>query len=287
MGQALGLIFSSPIVNPLSLPPHKTTIHKCVLSSDGLFALSASSDNTTIMWNTRVPERPAGVIPIAKESCPIHNSQASALSADGFVALTVFDQIAYVWKLSTSGFDRAGYFRTLEGHRGYIQGSALSFDGSRALTVAYDMKGFVWDVDSGNKLAVMELSGGLPKGCSLSADGMTALTGPASRSGKTELWDLREVNEGKSQKICDLGLVILESVLSANGRVALTASDPTKAYTVWDIDAEGKREKITPRCELVERRDGSVQLCACALSFDGSLAVTATRYRLVKDSVGL
>jgi len=134
------------------LEGHTDAIRAVVLSADGGHAVSCSWDRTVRVWDLD-GNQPPYILERHTEAI-----RAVALSADGKrVAFSRYDNnyggngehTLRVWDLKGDE-----PLRVLKGHASWIWAVALSSDGKRAVSGSWDNTLRVWDLESGNCLAV-------------------------------------------------------------------------------------------------------------------------------------
>lgn len=223
---------------------HTGWVHQCALSADGRLALSASSDHTLRIWDVplstaRFDQTTGMRKPRAKRV------QHCALSADGRVAVSVStdaskhnEDALRVWNPA-----KGDLLYTLQGEFANSAHCALSADGrlifSDSVRYLNTAPVRTWDTTSGRALRVFKHYTGEVGGCALSADGRLALF-----AAEQNPWG---------------GMFHL--------LVSPTSSPSERRYLyLWDT--------ITGRTVRRIKVPGS-QVHDCALSADGSLALTA------------
>ncbi len=160
--------------------------------------------------------------------------------------------------------------RRLEGHIGFVHSLALSGDGRRALTGAWDATVRYWDVDAGRELRCFSRRDGIDQSIycvAISPDGRRGLAG--SRAGTVWFWDLETGTELGRCKI-----PILESfgptclAFSPDGRQALVGGYDGIAR-VWDTAPWMERKRL-------EHGKGLWSVC---FSPDGRQVLTGGGYK--------
>lgn len=141
-------------------------------------------------------------------------------------------------------------------HRGDVRGCAIDAAGKRAISVTSDRRLHVWSVQTGERLANLDL-GSWAEGCAISADGTRAVVGAGNR---VSLWDL---DAHKSLAHHDDHGEVLTVSMSADGNTVLSA-DRDGIVRMWRVDRD-RRSQLG--------RQGAVVRCS-AISADGRLGIT-------------
>ena len=158
---------------------HDGAIMGLALSADGRWAISASTDETLILWDVS-----SGSIVRRFEGHggAVHDV---ALSADGRWAMSgSTDGTLQLWDVSSGSI-----VRRFEGHGGAVHSLVLSADGHLAMSGSADESLLLWDVDSGSILRRYRGHGGAVQSVALSPDERTLLSGSADKG--VILWDVK------------------------------------------------------------------------------------------------
>jgi WD40 repeat protein/serine/threonine protein kinase len=125
----------------------------------------------------------------------------------------------------------------LEGHAGGVLSVALSAEGRRALSTSRVGILTVWEVETGEKLRVIECDRHNVSAGALSADGCRIIA--AFADGSLKVWDVDTGSE--LQKFFGHDKRVIDVALSSDGRRAVSASGVSpSAYgslKVWDVDS--------------------------------------------------
>ena len=237
------------------LEGHSGWVRGCALSSDGKTGLSASYDQTLIVWDIE-----SGV---ERRRLEGHSGFVSgcALSSDGKTGLSASsDRTLIVWDIE-SGVER----RRLEGHSDLVSGCALSSDGKTGLSASSDQTLIVWDIESGVERRRLEGHSDLVSGCALSSDGKTGLS--ASEDQTLIVWDIESGVERR--RLEGHSGWVRGCALSSDGKTGLSASED-QTLIVWDIESGVERRRL-------EGHNGEVN--SCALSSDGKTGLSASSDR--------
>ncbi len=136
------------------------------VTSDGRFAVSASSDDTLKVWGLDTGE--------AHRTLKGHTDGVSgvAVTSDGRFAVSAsYDDTLKMWELDTGHV-----LRTLAGHTSHVTGVAVTSDGRFAVSASHDKTLRVWDLRTGALLVVMEAQAPLWC-CAVTHSGRTFLAG--------------------------------------------------------------------------------------------------------------
>ncbi|MCP4697748.1 MAG: CHAT domain-containing protein [Gammaproteobacteria bacterium] len=233
-------------------------------SPDGSRVLTASSDKTARVWDTRRGKTLAvlrghceGYVP-KKRSLHTCRVITATFSPDGSRVVTASsDGTARLWDVK-SGVGLV----VLRGHEDIVWNAAFSPDGSQVVTVGGDDKTVrLWDVSSGEALAVLRghCEGHVPEAkydtcgvgtAAFSPDGSQVVT--ASSVETVRLWD---TDRGEVLAVlrghgCDeYGCAVNSATFSPDGSRVITASND-KTLRIWkatgEVDAEEMIGKIVP-----------------------------------------
>jgi WD40 repeat protein len=165
---------------------HTGPVQGVAVAPDGRTALSASADNTLLLWDLESGEI---IHRLEGHEDTVHSvaflpEGDRALSASG-------DGTLILWDLETGGGD-GRILSCLEGHDGAVYSIAISPDGRTALSGSADGTLILWDLEAGdaNRCILRRLEGheDAVYSVAISPDGRTALSGSADRS--VILWDI-------------------------------------------------------------------------------------------------
>ncbi len=228
---------------------HTDAITGLVFSPDGKTALSASADQTLILWDVftgKVIRRFEG-----------HTQEVLgvAFNPDGKTALSSSaDKTLILWDIATGQV-----IRRLEGHTGPVTCVTFSPDGKTALSSSADKTLILWDIATGQVIRHLEGHTGIVLSVTFSPDGKTALSSSADRT--LILWDIATGNsirrlEGHTD-------IVASASFSPDGKTALSSSfDHT--LILWDVATaqilhrfQGHREAVN---SVAFSRDGRTAL---------------------------
>ncbi|HEX5751249.1 MAG TPA: SIR2 family protein [Archangium sp.] len=158
--------------------------------------------------------------------------------------------------------------RTLEGHRGWVRGCAVTPDGRRVVSASDDKTLKVWDVETGQELATLRGHEGWVMGCVVTPDGRRVVS--ASEDKTLKVWDVetgQELVTSRGHEAAVNGCVVMP-----DGRHMVSASDD-ESLKVWEVDT-GK--------ELATLRGHVGGVMGCAVMPDGRRVVSASYDKTLK-----
>jgi WD40 repeat protein len=143
-------------------------------SPDGQYVVTASLDGTSLIWDARTAKL---VRVLRGHSQPVTDA---AFSPDGAHVVTVsWDKTARIWNAES-----AQEIAVLKGHEGFIWEVTFSPSGRRFVTAGWD-SARIWDVKTGNAVAVLKNFGG---SAAFSSDERRLVT--SSQGGRVRIWPL-------------------------------------------------------------------------------------------------
>jgi WD40 repeat protein len=163
------------------------------ISADGSRAVSAGDDGTVTVWDlttaTAILRRRTWAV------------NGVAISADGSRAVSAGDDgTVKAWDVTTGAVDttlsprrsRRWFSIRYGGHKGRVNGVAISADGSRAVSAGDDGTVRMWDLTTGTGIGKLEGHIGPARGVAISADGSLAVSGGYDRT--VRVWDVMTSN---------------------------------------------------------------------------------------------
>ncbi len=199
---------------------HTNAVFAVAFSPDGKTALSASADQTLILWDVasgnnirRFIGHASGVVGVA-------------FSPDGRTALSGADDGTMIlWDVASGEA-----IRRFQGHTATVTGVRFSADGKVALSGSYDQTLIMWDVETGQALRRLTGQNTPVTTAAMSPDGKTALSG--STDGNIFLWDLASGQiirrfQGHTDTVSWV-------VFSPDGKTGLSGS-LDKTLILWDV----------------------------------------------------
>jgi hypothetical protein len=122
--------------------------------------------------------------------------------------------------------------RLLKGHSDRVWSAAFSDDGKLVVTASSDKTARIWEVASGNQVAVLSHSARV-RSATFSGDGKRVVT--ASDDGTARIWD---VENGKEVATVRHAAEVMAAAFSGGGNQVVTASYD-KTALIWTQRAEG------------------------------------------------
>jgi WD40 repeat protein/tRNA A-37 threonylcarbamoyl transferase component Bud32 len=264
---------------------HTGKVTSAAMSTDGTRIVTGSADRTARVWNAGTGQT---LTELKGHTGPV---TSVALSADGSRIVTGSeDRTARVWEIPSrlaegtasakpEGFGRTGRSLTELKHKDEVVSVAISGDGSRVITAAYnkaaardktavviaarDRTARVWDAKTGQKLLELGRHQDGVTSVAFSADGRHIVTGSEDKSGR--VWDAAD-GWLEAQLMGHTGPVT-SIALSADGSRIVTGSED-RTVRVW----EGRLGQ--PLAQLTGHTGGVLSV---ALSADGARIVTGAQ----------
>jgi len=158
--------------------------------------------------------------------------------------------------------------RTLTGHSDSVAGCAISPDGKKVVSASWDETLKVWDLESGDEMAILKGHSGWVKGCAISPDGKKVVS--ASDDKTLKVWDLESGGEilplpGHSDSVN-------RCAISPDGKKVVSASDD-KTLKVWDLESGVELRTLGGHSDSVD---------GCAVSPDGKKVISASHDKTLK-----
>ncbi|WP_438038181.1 TIR domain-containing protein [Sorangium sp. So ce128] len=238
-----------------TLEGHSARINACAISPDGERIVSASSDGTLKVWDAAS----GGLLSTLEghtdgiNACAISPDGKRIVSGSSDRTLVVWDA-ASCTPLYALGEQRSpGCER--RGHDDGITACAISPDGERVVSTSYDKTLRVWDLASGEPLAVFAAHRDWGSACAISPDGERVVS--ASYDKTLKVWD---VASGRQLAVlAGHDDWVLSCAISPDGERVVSASHD-KTLKVWDV-ASG---------QVLSTLEGhSAGVYTCAISPDG------------------
>jgi len=273
---------------------HTAAVNGVAYSPDGARVVSASSDNTLIMWDAQTGaivhklEHHAGAVNsvayspdgslIASASTDktialwdaetgdfsreltghTERVNAIAFSPDGkILASASLDKTIIMWDVATGEI-----IRTFTGHTDEVLALTFSPDGKQILSGGIEVLPLLWDVETGEIIRPLEGHTNSIFSVAISPDGKIGITG--SRDQTLLMWNL-ETGEN-TRKLEGHTSPVRDIIFSADGKLLITASNDTNV-NLWNPQTG----------ELIRSMDGhQAEITSITLSPDGSRAITGS-----------
>jgi WD40 repeat protein len=203
-----------------SLEGHAGALNAVCLSSDGNYALSASSDKTLRLWEV------ASATCVRSFEGHAGFADSACLSLGGRYALSGgSDKTLKLWRV-----EDGKCLQTSEGHTGPVESVFLSADSRHALSGSSDATLKLWDAKSGLCLRTFQGHQDSVHSVALSLDGRYALSGSSDTTVK--VWS---VSTGACLRTLEGHTSLVSSVcFSLDGRQVLSGSWDT-TLKLWDV----------------------------------------------------
>lgn len=245
-----------------TLEGHSARINACAISPDGERIVSGSSDGTLKVWDAAS----GGLLSTLEghtdgvNACAISPDGERIVSGSSDRTLVVWDAASciplyFLGARGPLGCDRWG-------HDDGITACAISRDGERVVSTSYDKTLRVWDLASGEPLAVFAAHHDWGSACAISPDGERAVS--ASYDKTLKVWDI--VNHRQLAVLAGHNDWVFACAISPDGARIVSASHD-KTLKVWDA-ASGQA------LSMLEGHSAGVY--ACAISPDGQRVVSGS-----------
>jgi WD40 repeat protein len=248
-------------------------IYKLALTADGQHVVSGGSDNEVTLWELETGRKlravKGGIVSVYGSG-----GRISCLAVSGNGRIAVFasaDKTLAVWDVETGS-----KLRTFSG-ADWSSGVAVSTDGRRAIS-ADDKTLKVWDLEGEDRGRVRHHHSYDVTGIAATGDGRRAVS--VSMDASIRLWDL-ETGERRAHAAFEEQCRFSDVCMSRDGRWVFSDYTSVKrgSLAVWDLEAEGPLETISPYKVLYGHSEG-VQ--GVAITPDGALGISASTDKTVK-----
>ena len=218
------------------LQGHTDQLTDCALSADGRWLVSASLDETLKLWDVNSGEN-------------VHTLARSWANNE------------HGWLVPTNE----------QGHWAAVLGCAVSQDGRLAASASADQSLVVWDLDSGQALAVLTGHTAAVQDCALDQAGHRVASVGSDRT--LRLWNW---STGEHQAVVAHGAAVMACAFSSDGRLVVTAA-ADGVVRVWSADTLELLQTLTGHADWVH--DCAVSVAA-NLIVSGANDGTARLWRL-------
>jgi WD40 repeat protein len=258
------------------LGAHRSRVQSLAITSDGLWGLSASSDETVKVWDFG---RRA-----CRQTLRGHRTMVSSVAASPageWVASGGSDQTVRLWRLSARTVEGDGHQgpvtdvcvaagnarvvtasedhslklwkpdgwtmeKTLTGHTHWVSAVAVTGDGTRAVSASWDGTLRIWSLPEGELLSTVVAPDQHVDDLVTDAMGHRAVT--RSADGRLRVWDLA-AGGPPVELAADVGDV-RAILLNPAGTTFVAAGD---RLTVWALEADGGRQLLSVPAAEAER----------------------------------
>ena len=201
-----------------TLRGHTYDVNSATFSPDGRYIVSASSDNTLKIWDTKKWE--------CIKTLEGHTSSvnSAAFSPDGrYIVSASLDKTIKIW--DTKNWE---CIKTLEGHTKPVNSATFSPDGKYIVSASDDKTIKIWSTKSGECTKTLEGHAGFVKSVTYSPDGKYIVSASNDNTLKiwsTENWECIKTLEGHTY-------IVTSATFSPDGKYIVSASDD-KTIKIW------------------------------------------------------
>jgi WD40 repeat protein len=161
-----------------TLEGHRENVTSVVVTADGQWIVSGSSDETVKVWNMSTREC------VATLEGHYGHVTSVALTADGqWIVSGSKDKTVKLWRMSTRE-----YVATLQGHQGWVTSVCVTADGQWIVSGSYDETVRVWSLSTGECVTTLEGHEDCVKSVSATADGQWIVSG--SYDNTVRIWSM-------------------------------------------------------------------------------------------------
>ncbi|XZN92415.1 MAG: WD40 repeat domain-containing protein [Microcoleus sp.] len=244
---------------------HKGEINDVAIASDGKQAISASSDDQSlIIWDLESGEK----LQSLKVTAGIHGQGVVALTPDGKLAVSGCDKSILVWDLTDEARPR---YRTLGEHTGDITAVAVTSDGKWGVSASQDNTLKIWDLENKRKSPILPGHKSLVKVMAVTPDGTKALSVGHK---DIKVWDLHIGRELFTLEGVDVELVSpLNKIITFTPDHQRVIATSFHGIKVWNL-CNGE--------ELLSLRGHKDDVFAVAIAPDGKKAISASQDKSLK-----
>ena len=178
------------------------------------------------------------------------------------------DYTLRLWDLPTGRL-----LRVLEGHQEKVCTLALSTDGTRAVSGAYDETVIVWDLPlAGRPLCTLRGHASLLTDVAITPDGRVVVSAAMDRT--VRVWD---VASGQARAVWDAHADVVETVaICPDGRTLLSGGMNDSHLRIWDLQTLEQSTALEGPFNSIEKitvgPQGRIALCAVDDTWRGSLS---------------
>ena len=244
--------------NSAILRGHSAPVNFVTISPDGKHVVSASGDNSLMIWDVKSGEIQFQLI---GHSSPV---TSVAYSPDGeLIASASYDKTVRIWK-AVSGTTP----QILNGHRSYVNFVTFSPDGKYVLSSSGDATMKIWDVENGSVIRTITGHKGGVTCAVYSPDGKYIAS--SSKDSTIKIWDVETYG---IKKEFNIHLSSVNNVsFSPDGKSIVSASKDGTVI-IWDVVSSSV---------LYTLKGHSGPVWSVSFSRDGSKLVSASTDRTLR-----
>jgi WD40 repeat protein len=241
-----------------TLGGHWDEVRGCAISPAGDYIVSASRDQTLIVWDGRTGEelRTLRGHTNGVDGCAISPAGDSIVSAS-------YDQTLKVWNGRTGE-----ELRTLRGHTDRVRGCVISPDGDSIVSASRDQTLKMWDAHTGEERCTLRGHTDVVNGCAISAAGDFIVS--ASSDQTLKLWNAQSGAEQLTLRGHTGG--VNGCAISPAGDYIVSASND-ETLKMWDARTGEERRTLRGHTDAVR---------GCAISQSGDYIVSVSTDQTLK-----
>lgn len=235
---------------------HSREVNSLAFTRDGRRLLSASSDNTAVLWDVDSGDR--------LRTFAVHTDSATQLwkalfARDETQVVTVSSEKLILWDVATG--ERIRTFKEDVEYR-HLNTAEITLDGQRLLTVGSRV--LLWDIRTGELLKHADDDVSRMGEIAVSPDGVHVAIGLAySGDYAVEIWDVRSLSRVRSLKGHENNVV---SVAFNHDGTRLLSGSEDRTAILWDPESGRMLHRITehvqPVASVCFNNDGT-RYCTC------------------------
>ena len=285
-----------------TLSGHRGPVMACAMTVEGRLAISASTDNSLILWDVQqglalaeltghentvrhcaISGNGQYAVSVAEDrTLRLWNTQqyrqvrvletfaeralCCALSVDGLLAVAGLENnTAVVWDIKE---DKALF--TLTGHQNRILDCCISSDKTLIVTASDDKTLKIWSAQTGQECFSLRGHTDSVWSCALNGDNSVLVS--ASQDQTLKVWDLSETEGTERLTLQGHADRVWRCAISFDAEMIVSASDD-RMVKVWDAFT-GK--------ETMNLGGHTFPVTSCAMNADGSLIISASADRTLK-----
>jgi eukaryotic-like serine/threonine-protein kinase len=223
----------------VTLNGHISAVWSAAFSSDGTKVVTASSDNSAIVWDA-----PSGKL-LVKLTGHVGIVDDAAFSFDGAKVVTAAQDHAAIWNAKTGQ-----RLLSLKGHTSFVRTAAFSPDGSKVVTGGSDNACKVWDAKTGEELFTYRHSNPVFS-VAFTADGKSVLS--VADDNRARVWD---ATTGKvAVGFTGYSSWVRSAWLTRDGNLRAVTGTDTGPTAFWDGAENNQLFELKGHAATVRRAD--------------------------------